>query len=139
MDEAPLIMSERYPVLREGSANRGHRALVGASIDRAAPDPTQVRRGRAVGVHVDASVHRGQPALRTGQLEPRHHLLLGAVPPEPRVGGTCRCAVDEVVDACLERVERGLERVEAKSLDARPATNGERPVGYESARWSIGT
>ena len=88
-------------------------------------------------MHVDAGVHRWQPALRAGQLKPRHHLALGAVPSQLGVGGVFACAVDELVDSCLERVERGLERVEPVAFDARPGSNGERPVGYE--RWSIGT
>jgi hypothetical protein len=100
-------------------------------MEQAAPDPAQVRRDRPVGVDVDAGVHGGQPALGPGQLEPRHHLPLGAVPSELGIGGTRRRGVDEFVHPCLERIERGLERVEAKSLDARPASSGERPVGYE--------
>jgi hypothetical protein len=124
-------MWERYPVLREGSANCGRGALASAAIERAAPDPAQIRRDRPVGVDVDAGVHGGQPALGPSQLEPRHHLLLWAVAPQLGICGTRRRSVDEFIHPCLERPEGGLERVEAKSLDARPASNGERPVGYE--------
>ena len=86
---------------------------------------------------IHAGAHGGQPALGAGHLEARQDLLLGAVPLEFRVGRICRRAVDEVGQARFQRPESGLERVEAKSLDARSTSNGERPVGYE--RWSIGT
>ena len=86
---------------------------------------------------IHAGVHGGQPALGAGHLEARQDLLLGAVPLEFRVGRICRRAVDEVTQVCLECVEGRVERVEAKSLDARPGSSREGPGGYE--RWSIGT
>jgi hypothetical protein len=88
-------------------------------------------------VDIHAGAHGGQPALRAGQLEPRHDLLLGAVASELGAGGACRGGVDEVTQVCLECVEGRVERVEAKSLDARPGSSREGPGGYE--RWSIGT
>jgi hypothetical protein len=88
-------------------------------------------------VDIHAGVHGGQPALRAGQLEPSNDLLLRAVAAELGVGRACRGGADEVIQVCLERVERRVERVEAKSLDAGPGSSREGPGGYE--RWSIGT
>ena len=97
--------------------DRRDRVVSGGLVDRPPAHASLVRLGRAVAVHVDADVNGGQPALGTGELEPRRHLHFRPVAPQLDAGVTRPRLRDELVDPLGQLSQGALERVETLALD----------------------
>jgi hypothetical protein len=72
----------------------------------------------------------GQPTLGSGELDPRHDLLLGAIAAQPRLGRLSSRGLGELIDPGRELSQGSLEGVEPVALDASPGSDGEGPGGY---------